>query len=353
MAHSTSSLPAKRTKLHLPALFAKETQLFGWQGLSLTLPANWNLTSFGGDATAGHVRIDDEDGPRLELRWEQPKITVDVERSIAQFLARLERAAKKKRQRFEAADHPHIVAKSRKRKAQLVNYGWSGDSAESINAQGWGVAWHCADCKRVVVAHVIGRGHEPAAKAQRLASEVLSSLECHGHGGWQTWSFFELQIEVPEEFALGTAKLMTGRIEIEWQRVLKRGFPFNHMPAPQHRERIGLRRLAAANVLLESETLEDWANRVVGRGHQRYALGPAEPLAVHGHAAFVLRGAPRDWRRRIIVWVGDLLSRRRTPAVEARVWHCAESNKIFVLENELTLADEHVAQDALDSLKCH
>ncbi len=56
---------------------------------------------------------------------------------------------------------------------------------------------------------------------------------------------------------------------------------------------------------------------------------------------------------RIITRAGDMVRRRRTPPVEARIWHCAESNKIFVLENELTLANEHVAADVLDSLNCH
>ena len=353
MAHSTSSLPVKRSKLRLPALFARDTQLFGWQGLSLTVPANWSLTSFGGDAAAGHARVDDEDGPRLELRWEQPKGAVDVERSIEAFLARLEREAKKKQQQFAIAAHPHLVSKSRKRKDQLVNYGWTGDPEENTNQQGWGVAWHCNDCNRIMVAHIIGRGHEPEDKVQRLASEVLSSLECHGHGGWQTWSLFELQLEIPEEFVLGTAKLMTGRIEIDWQRVLKGKFPLNHLPALHRLERVSLRRLAAANVLLESETLEEWTTRVIGRGNQRYALGQSVAAETHGHAGFVLHGAPRDLRRRIVTWGGDLIRRRRTPLVEARVWHCEESNKIFVLECEMTLANVHVGADVLDSLKCH
>jgi hypothetical protein len=299
------------------------------------------------------VRVDDEDGPRLELRWEQPKITVDLQRSIDEFLSRLGREAKKKHQQFEAIEQPHLVSKSRKRKAQLVNYGWTGDPGESINGQGWGVAWHCSDCSRVIVAHVIGRAAEPADKAQRLASEVLSSMECHGHGGWQTWSLFELQLDIPEEFALTTAKLMTGRIEIEWQRALKRNFPFNHIPALRRGERIILRRLAAANVLLESESLEEWATRVVGRGNKNFALGSPESIEAHGHPAFLLRGTPRDFQRRIVSRGSDLMRRQQTPPVEARVWHCAESNKIFVLETEMTLADAHVAEDVNDSLKCH
>mgnify|MGYP003297211449 CR=1 FL=1 len=36
----------------------------------------------------------------------------------------------------------------------------------------------------------VGKGHPAYYQdvAQRLASEVLSTMECHGHGGWQTWS---------------------------------------------------------------------------------------------------------------------------------------------------------------------
>ncbi|MDQ3812654.1 MAG: hypothetical protein M3347_01730, partial [Armatimonadota bacterium] len=283
-----------------------------------------------------------------ELRWEQTKGTVDLERSITQFLNRLEREAKKKRRRFQAADHPHLVAKSRKRKAQIVSFGWTGEREDVLDGQGWGVAWRCEECGRIVVAHVIGRGLEKTEKVQKLAAEVLTSLECHGSGGWQTWSVFDLRLEMPEEFLLSRAKIVTGRIEIEWIRP--------RPPAPKgwtrRDERVAVRRLAAANVLLENETLEDWTERVQARPDKRRAFGAAAETTVRGHPALLLQGVPRHLRRRITEWCLNRL-RCRIPPAEMRVWHCEESNKIFVLDCELSPANAHVTQDVLDSLECH
>ncbi|MBV9467716.1 MAG: hypothetical protein JOZ57_00555, partial [Abitibacteriaceae bacterium] len=71
---ASTSPPSPHKERHkkvapLPALFATETHLLGWQGLTVTLPSDWNLKTFGGDATKGDLRVDDADGPRLELRW--------------------------------------------------------------------------------------------------------------------------------------------------------------------------------------------------------------------------------------------------------------------------------------------
>jgi hypothetical protein len=197
-------------------LFASATHVLGWQGLTVTLPEEWNLAVFAGNNEKGNLRVDDGDGPRLELRWEQPKGSPDLERSIEQFLDHLEKDAKKRGQPSRRAKDPKLVQRSRKRKSQLVNFGWVGERSEEIIGQGWGLGWQCAECGRVVVAHLIGRGLENPGRTQRLAAAVLDTLECHGSGGWRTWGAFGLQLELPEEFQLGRAKLMTGRIDLEW-----------------------------------------------------------------------------------------------------------------------------------------
>lgn len=347
-----STSPRRSLRSHggrLPALFATDTQLLGWQGMTVILPVDWNLASFGGNATSGNLRVDDGDGPRLELRWEQPKNAPNLERSITQFLDRLEREAKKKQQHFQAADHPHLVAKTRKRKGQLVNFGWTGESGDVPAGHGWGVAWQCGECGRVVLAHIIGRGLEKPEKVQKLASEVLTTLECHGSGGWQTWGLFGLRLEIPEEFQLARAKIVTGRIEIEWIRP--------RPPGPRgwtrHEERIRVWRMAAGNVVLDEETLEDWTVRVLAEPDKRRRFGEPEATMVHGHEAFLLYGVARHIRQRAVNWALDRLLRRRTPPAVLRVWYCAQSNKIFVLDTELSLSNAHVTNDVLDSLECH
>lgn len=333
----------------MPALFATDTHLLGWQGLTVTLPADWNLASFGGDATKGDLRVNDADGPRLELRWEKPPKEIDLERSVEQFTTQLARNAKKKGEAFQLVENPHLLSKSRMSKAQLVNFGWVGERGASLAGQGWGTAWQCAACGRVVVAHLIGRGLEKQDKTQRLAVEIISSLECHGTGGWQTWSVFDLQLDVPEEFQLTRAKLLLNRLELAWAKPR----PARLLGWMQSEQRIALQRIPVANLVLENESLEEWAQRAVARPDKRRRFGTAEKLTIHGHDAFLLYGALRDFRRRFVALALDRVLRRHTPPAELRVWHCAASNKIFALDCELAPVNEHVTEDVLSSLACH
>jgi hypothetical protein len=332
----------------IPSLFATETQLFGWQGLSATMPAHWNLSSFSGASTKGQLRIDDEEGPRLELRWETPKGNVDLDKSIEKFLQGMEREAKKRRTDFKVAQNPQIVDNKRKRKQKLVNFGWTGDKEEAV-AHGWGVAWQCGDCGRVVVAHLMGRGTERSGKVQRLAGEVLSSLECHGNGGWQTWSLFNCRIEIPEEFGLDRAKLMTGRIDMEWVRARKPGI-FSSLGRD---ERITLSRWSLASVLLQRQTLQEWAENNLKRGDKHWSYSDWEETTVGEVPALTSEGVLRDLRLRLRGRLIDLVLRRPTRGARMLVWHNETDNKIMAYSTDLKAANEHVHTDVLDSLDCH
>ena len=317
--------------------------------MSLLVPVEWNLASFSGDAATGNLRADDDEGPRLELRWEQPRGAVDLDRSIEKFIEGLERQAKKKKEPFKAISNPHVLKGVRPDKVKIVNFGWSGRGDSPIAGQGYGVAWECSTCGRVVVGHVMARGRERAEKVRGLASEVLSTLECHGKGGWQTWSVFGLRLEVPEEFQLSQAKLLTGRIEMEWMR-----------PAPppprgwlETQERLRVTRVALANVLLERESLEQWTERNVARPDRRLKYGASEATQVHGHEAITRLGVERDPRRRLAPWLLDLALRRRTPPAQLQVWHCPESNKLYTVLCKLSTRNAHVCADVIDSMECH
>jgi hypothetical protein len=199
------------------------------------------------------------------------------------------------------------------------------------------------------VAHVVGRGNEKRDRVQRLASEVLSTLECHGSGGWETWGVFDLLVEIPEQFQMANAKLLISRLEFEWVK------PASPPPRGwvQQDERISLLRLPVANVVLENESLEKWANRVIARPHKRLSFGAPQEIKVHGHDALLLRGQPRNLKKRIGMWLLDRILRRQTPPAELRVWSCEDSNKIYALCCELSPRILHVTQDVLESLECH
>ncbi len=337
----------------LPALFGRKTHLVGWQGFSSIVPQNWNPARFGGNRQKGDLRLDDEDGPRFELRWEQSGRGVDVAKSVAQFLERLEKEAKKRGEPFEVLTDVRLVSRSRKRKEQVTSFGWQGQApaemAENLAAQGFGVAWNCPHCERVTFGHIIGRNSDKRDKIERLSSEIFASLECHGSGGWETWSAFDLKLDVPEEFVLARAQLLLNKLELEW----KRPQPAGLQGLGKRADRLVVRRLPIANVLLENQTLDEWAERVLRPGHKTLLLGAPQATIVRGHEALLFEGKTRDLRARLRGWFFDFVGRRRTPPAQIWAWHCPDSNRLWVLETELCPANAHVAGDVQESLGCH
>lgn len=350
---SASSPPVDDSKeVRLPSLFAIDTHLVAWQGLSATTPVEWNLAQFAGDRRRGHLRVDDPDGPRLELLWEQPAKAVDLERSVDDFMKRIGRQLKKQNEEFAIAEDKRIVAKSRphtaRRKDGLVHFGWSGERDAAVG-QGWGAAWQCPDCGRVVVAHIIGRGRERPEKVQRLAGEVLASMSCHGKGGWQTWSVFDLSVDIPEEFDLARAKLLTGRLELEWALPRASGM----MRSFTRDERLQLGRWSLADTILRHESLHDWARRTLTIGDKFLLWRGWHENETHGHHAVQAGGTLRDLRRRLFFSLLQRVRPASTHESSMQVWHCPHSNKIYAVGSDLSPKNRHVAQDVLDSVECH
>lgn len=356
-SQSSSHSPAQAEETSPPSRSARSTSgpssafairkhWIGWQGFTFTLPAEWNLALFSGDAKKGSLRVDDGDGPRIELIWETPEPTVNLEKSIEDFLKKLARNAKKQKRPFHAADHPSIVAKNRKTKAQLVNFGWTSDDSEPLAAHGWGTAWRCGDCGRVVVAHLFGRAGEKPRTAQQWAGEIFTSLECHGQGGWQAWSVFGLSGEIPLDFVLTRAKLQTGRLEIEWQRPIPTG-PRGWWARP---ERLILRRSSAANLLLEKETLEEWTRRTMLWLDKKSRWQEPQEWTFQSNEGLLIPGEPKPLKERLAHLAR---ARVRQPVTQTalHIWHDEETNKIVSLETELLPSNAHVAQDVLDSLE--
>jgi hypothetical protein len=338
----------REREVRMPSLFARETHLLGWQGVTATIPLEWNLARFAGTWDNGHLRVDDEDGPRFELRWEKSQRAVDVERSIENFLKNLSKEHKKRKEEFQVVEEPKIVSKSRPqniKRQNLLHFGWVGER-DNLTGQGYGAIWKCDTCGRVIVAHFLARGNERPEKAQRLAGEVLASMSCHGNGGWQTWSVFDLRLDVPEEFALTRSKLLAGRIELEWTRG-------NAKSVLSRLELLTLTRFSLADVVLHSESLQDWTSRVAAFEDKKYIWRGWKNETIKDHDGVISQGNVRDLRLRLKRALWNFVMRRTRPLRTQRVWHCEQSNKIFVLSSDLASENEHVATDVIDALECH
>jgi hypothetical protein len=171
-------------------------------------------------------------------------------------------------------------------------------------------------------------------------------MSCHGSGGWQTWGVFDLKLEVPEEFSLARSKLMAGRIEMEWTRG-------NAKSVLSRLETLTLTRFSLADVILTNESLEDWARRVPNFEDKKYLWRGWQREEIKDHDGVVSSGNVRDLRLRFKRAFWDFVLRRAKPLRTQRVWHCPQSNKIFVLSSDLAPENQHVATDVIDALECH
>jgi len=340
------SVESRHKSGSMPEMLGRERHLVGWQGMTMVVPANWNPGKFGGDRKKGDLRLDDEDTARMELRWEASPSTPNVAKSVEDFLKRISKEGKKHGTELKILEDARPVSRNRKEKEQITNFGWIGSPNQAVGC-GYGVSWYCETCKRVTFAHVLARGGEKPAKLERLAGEVLTSLECHGDGGWDVWSAFDVKLEIPEEFELTKARLLLNQVELAWARSAP-GFTRFKRP-----ERLALRRYPVANVILDRRDLRAWAEENLRWNNKQLALGAPEEAPAGIHTGLLFQGGPRDPRSRLLRGLSDLVRRQKTPPGEVLTWHCAKSNRIWVLESELTADNAHVARDVLESIDCH
>ena len=61
---------------------------FGWQGMSATMPAEWELAGAPKthDPWEGYLRLDDAAQPRFELKWSRAQRKFDLDKTVNQYL---------------------------------------------------------------------------------------------------------------------------------------------------------------------------------------------------------------------------------------------------------------------------
>jgi hypothetical protein len=114
-----------------------------------------------------------------------------------------------------------------------------------------------------------------------------------------------------------------------------------------------VQRVSAANVVLERESIADWTQRTLTPIDKKRVWNKPEVAGTRGHDGIKCVGRPRDLRQRLWTAAQHKVRKKAPPAIELRAWECTESNKIFVLDTQLSAANAHVCNDVLDSLECH
>lgn len=321
----------------------KEWTRFGWQGIEFEMPEEWNLGKIDGDRTGGYLRMEDEEMVRLEAKWATAKPeSYDLDREVANQVKQLEKQARKAKM--------EVVIRRKVNLLQLKDknwecFYWRGDFTA------YSLLTHCPGCGRVVLLRALFRDHEPAKEISR---RIFGSMTDHRADSRDFWNVFGLALRLPDSFLLQRSSLKTGEIRLLFGR---------------KKEELEAARISLAEYQLREASLDQWFEKFYSRELKPYRV-EKQPWSIQGHPGLQFQGE-RNLQRRLLqplrsfprVGSGVLsripilgkwrCQRFYSLPLKCRVWHCKESDKLFILRALLSVEDEVLFDEVCASMRCH
>jgi hypothetical protein len=298
----------------------------GWQGLSFTIPEDWNIGAIGGEKNEGYLRFDDPDMPRLEIKWaEAGSSAISIETLVDKYLKDLTKGKKKNTTTVER-DCKLVSKRKLKGKKGLECFSWTAES------QGFGAAWYCPDCHRTMIVQVMGTLEEPV---QKFAEEIIPSIEDHP-GEWMYWGTYGFQAETPADWKLAGQKLMAGLISLD---LIREG------------EKLHVARWGMANVALRGTTLEQWGQKELSKRLKKYTTQYATG-EFRGHEDILIEGRSNLPQEKVQSFFEHVRGKDFADRVRAHLWHCPESNKIYYVEGIMDREHLDEVEAVRDRMPC-
>lgn len=301
-------------------------ETLGWRGVSLRVPEDWTLTKVSREGESGYLRADSLEGLYIHVKWSEKKGVVSIPDSFETYARDLKKNARKQRLEIEFKLKPRSLAGVRRAADAPLTYTWSSDQ------KALGLIYHCGECRRLVIAEVVG----PPGADFSGAAAMLASIEEHGHDGWNTWGVHGLHARVPEAFHLERQTMVTGHVMLRFRcrsRLLI------------------LQQWGLANVVLKGTDVAEWFEYQERSRLGRYAYR-RERSPFRGHEAFWMSG-----RDKIVPGIAKSIQHltaftRPSLGFHACVWRCDETNRIYAVSAEHPRGDD-LFEQVLQRLPCH
>ncbi len=307
-----------------------ETPVLGWEGFQIPLPEEWALAAFSGDWDAGYLRAEGPGDAALELKWKRDKTSPSLKGVLKSYVKQLNKAGGRGAD-VEVKEKPKALPSVPQGSGVSQTFAWKSHTC------GVGAVWHCLECRRIVIVQITC---PQQAVADNLARRILPKIVDHPAGGVCRWSVYGFTFEAPERFRLEKQGLRSGHLSFELK---------------DKRQALVVERYGPATVLLKRDKLADWATAVKTNFTRlkpfRYrktagADGPHTLVRVKGR-----KQHPRYLLLRGLLW---LIRRQAADAVDARVWNCDASNRIYMVMAEGTPRDaEALAEEVAATIPCH
>ena len=308
-------------------------RLFGWQGLCLRVPEEWDLGRVDGDYGSGYARLDDAEMVRAEIEWREVPTRgrrLPVSQVVDRYLDKLIKKAEK-------ADMPFAV---QRRARFLKDKRWlEGSEYEAFlweaDYRAYNVARVCGQCGRIVLLRLLARVDE---NLEGLVNEVFPSLVDHPEGDQLTWSVYGMTFRMPSDYKLSNQDLKSGHIQLTFEQK-------GHV--------CRMHRLSMAQTMLRGAGLSEWYPAFFKKQLRDFDFEVLEEEA-RGHAGIRIRGRPRSrWRQMLRPM--PFINPRPRQYLDGRVWHCEVGNRICIAEHLYRRRDAgaNLTDTLTDGFICH
>lgn len=308
---------------------------FGWHGITALIPSDWELSGLSGDYSSGYMRIDDQNMPRLEIKWSKGKSLGrknDLHRILDEYFKMVRKSFEKRNIDLKVKRELELIKdESFFKDREVVFFSWKAD----IRANG--AIWHCKECNRIVIVQISGTPKEPLMP---LGVKILASFHDHPCGHNTIWTAYGLEVEIPRKYKLDKHKLMSAYILLSFTDGSKK---------------LAVERYGLANILLKETNLEEWFRKAYKKSISNFGFSLDEQREEQGedHKLIVI-GQETKITDRIPISAFQMFEKiyGRSSFV-AHVWHCLNSNRIFVVHALSKTSAEKTAAQVAESIKCH
>ena len=278
---------------------------FGWEGVCLDIPRDWNPGKIVGDRKSGSVRLDDRKIVRLELEWREARGDDALGRLVDRYVEGLAKKAQKQGKGLNVERHLGPPVLSPPDMGAAESFRWEAEFRVTT------LACYSPRSDRMFFLRVMGRPEEDLGE---ILPKLFTSVRDTSPGAPKLWALYDLEFTSPSGYELESYELKSGHIKLCFQN---------------DRNLLQVDRVSLAEVLLRTQTLSDWYRAFFKKDlrHYDFEIGDG---SVRAHAALSVNGRPKSRLRGLLrplpVW-----NVQPRFSIEGRVWSCERSNKIFAL----------------------